>query len=61
MRGEKRGRDCLKEHEGISQRTCMKNLWKWRTWRSVWALTVKVGVGWAEGGERGKIGTTVTA
>ena len=29
------------------------------TWTTVWELTVGVGVGWAEEGKGGKIGTTV--
>ena len=34
----------------------MNDLW---TWTTVWGLTVEVGVGWAEEGKGGKIGTTV--
>ena len=31
-----------------------------QTWTSMWELTVRVGLGWAEEGQGGKIGTTVT-
>ena len=45
-----------KEGEGTSQRTCMNDPW---TWTIVWGLTAGVGLGWAEEGKSGKIGTTV--
>ena len=48
--------DCLKEGEGISQRTHMKDPW---TWTMVWGLTMEVRLN--EGDQGGKIGTTATA
>ena len=50
VRGEKGGGYCLKEGEEISQRTCMNDPWTWN-----W------GEGWVDGGEGGKIRTSVTA
>ena len=42
-----------KEREGISQRTCMNDPW---TWTTVWSLTRDMGLGWAVGSKRGKLG-----
>ena len=54
-RGESR-RITGKDGEGTSQRTMNDP----RTWTPVWGLTVGVGGGLGGGGQRGKIGTTVT-
>ena len=43
-----------KEGKGNGQRTCMNDPW---TYAMVQGLTVGVGVGWAEEGKGGKIGT----
>ena len=40
VRGVEGGGNWLKEDEGISQRTCMKDPW---TWTMVWGLTMEVG------------------
>ena len=40
VRGEVGDGDCLKEGEGISQRTYMKDLW---TWTMVWGLAMEMG------------------
>ena len=58
VREEQGGGDCLKEGEGISQRTYMKGPW---TWTMVWGLTMEVGGGLGGGGTGGKMRTTVTA
>ena len=39
VRGEEGGGYCLKEGEGINQRTYMKDSW---TWSTVWGLTMEV-------------------
>ena len=57
VRREERGGDCLKEGEGISQRTCIKDS---QTRTMMWGLTMKVGGGLAKGGEGRKIETIVT-
>ena len=41
----------MKEGEGISQRTYMKDPWSWTT---VWGQTMEVGEGLAGGGRKGK-------
>ena len=48
----------MKEGEGISQRTYMKEPW---TWAMVWGLNLGRGGGLGRGEQRGKIGTTVMA
>ena len=50
VRGEDGGEDCLKEGEGVSHRTYMKDPW---TWTTVWGLTMEVGVGGLDGGGKG--------
>ena len=42
VKGEEGGGDCLKEGEGITQRTYMKDPW---TGATVWGLTMEVGGG----------------
>ena len=58
VRGEEGDGDCLKEGEGISQRTYMKDLW---TWTMVGGLIMEVGERLAGGRRRGKIGTSIIA
>ena len=48
-KGEERGGDCLKEGEGTSQRTHMRDPW---TWTTVWGLTREGG----QSGQRGQRG-----
>ena len=43
--------------EGTSQETHVNDPW---TWTMVWGLLWEQGMGWAEEGKGGKIGTTVT-
>ena len=50
IRGEEGGL-WWKEGEGTGQRTCINNPW---AWTMVWELTVGVGCGMGEGGQRGK-------
>lgn len=47
------GGDWLKEGEGVSQKTHMKDA---RTWTTVWGLSMVVGVGCVEQGEGRKMG-----
>ena len=58
IRGEGRGGDCLKEGEGISQRTYMRDP---LTWTIVRGLIMEVGVwaGWR--GRNGENGTSIIA
>ena len=51
VRGEGGGGDCLKEGEGISQRTYMHVPW---TWTTVRRLTVGMRGGWSERVQREK-------
>ena len=50
------GEEEMEKAEGITQRTCMNGP---RTWTTVWGMTLGAGGGLGEGGQRGKIGTTV--
>ena len=52
-KGEAGGEDWLKEGEGTSQRTCMKDP---RTWAMVWRLTVGVGGGLGREAKGEKLG-----
>ena len=48
----------MKEGEGISQRTHMKDPW---TWTLVWGLTMEMEGRLGRGEQRGKIGKSVVA